>query len=238
MQRRTLVLAASGCALTSLARAQADARALGDRTLARLQGGVPHHLTPEQEAQRVTDSPAPKGPAGRWVTRAALPIPRSEMAWATATQGHMHVVGGYGEGAVNRDYHHIYDPSANRWLDGAPLPRGANHVAVAADGGRVYAFGGFIEQNRRSDTNAYVYEIAANRWSPIAPLPRPRGAAAAVVLDGSVHLIGGASSLRPNAPAWAGMRSTTPRPIAGLRARPCPARATMWAAWRMAARSM
>ncbi len=26
---------------------------------ARLQGGVPHHLTPEQEAQRVVDSPAP-----------------------------------------------------------------------------------------------------------------------------------------------------------------------------------
>ena len=95
MQRRTLVLAASGCALTGLARAQGPTPApSATEPYARLQGGVPHHLTPEQEAQRVTDSPAPKGPAGRWVTRAALPIPRSEMAWATATQGHMHVVGG------------------------------------------------------------------------------------------------------------------------------------------------
>ena len=51
---------------------------------AKLQGGVPNHMTPDQEAQRVVDSPAPKGPAGRWVARAALPIPRSEMAWATA----------------------------------------------------------------------------------------------------------------------------------------------------------
>jgi hypothetical protein len=41
---------------------------------------------------------------------AALPIPRSEMAWATVARGRLHVVGGYGEGAVNRDYHHIYDP--------------------------------------------------------------------------------------------------------------------------------
>jgi N-acetylneuraminic acid mutarotase len=150
-------------------------------------------MTPEQEAQRATDSPAPAGAPGRWVARAALPIPRSEMAWATATQGRMHVVGGYGEGAVNRDYHHVYDPAGDRWLSGAPLPRGANHVAVASEGGRVWALGGFIEQNRRSDDKAFVYDTAADRWTAIAPLPRPRGAAAAVMLDGMLHLIGGAS---------------------------------------------
>jgi len=160
---------------------------------ARLQGGTPHHLTPDQEAQRVFESPAPAGAAGRWTARAALPIPRSEMAWATVARGRMHIIGGYGEGTVNRDYHHIYDPAQDRWLDGAPLPRGANHVAVASDDARVWAFGGFVEQNRRSDTLAFVYDIASNRWNPIAPLPRPRGAAAAVVFDGRVHLIGGAS---------------------------------------------
>ena len=160
---------------------------------ANLRGGGPHHLTPEQEAQRFTASPAPAGPPGRWEARAALPLPRSEMAWATVAQGRMHIVGGYGEGQVNRAYHHIYDPRADRWLGGTPLPRGANHVAVAADAGRVYAFGGFVEQNRRSDTHAYAYEIASDRWLEIAPLPRPRGAAAAIVLDGRIHLVGGAS---------------------------------------------
>jgi N-acetylneuraminic acid mutarotase len=199
VQRRRFVLATAAAAVGGAARAQQAApqrlpiAPSSAEPYARLQGGVPHHMTPEQEAQRFTDSPSPAGAPGRWVPRAALPIPRSEMAWATAAQGRMHVVGGYGEGAVNRDYHHIYDPAADRWLDGAPLPRGANHVAVAADGGRVWAFGGFIEQNRRSDDKAYVYEIAANRWTAIAPLPRPRGAAAAVVLDGALHLIGGAS---------------------------------------------
>ena len=159
----------------------------------KLQGGAPHHLTPEQEAQRVTDSPAPAGPAGRWVPRAALPSPRSEMAWATAWGNRMYIVGGYGEGRVDRAYNHIYDPAEDRWYDGAPLPRGANHVAVAAHEGRVYALGGFIEQNRNPDRNAYVYDIAADRWSPIAPLPRPRGAAAAVELGGKIYLIGGAT---------------------------------------------
>ena len=152
------------------------------------QGGAPHHLTPDQRAQRVSGSPAPAGTPGRWVARADMPIPRSEMAWATAWNGRMHVVGGYGEGRVNRAYHTVYDPAADAWLDAAPLPRGANHVAVAADAGRVYALGGFIEQNRRCDDKAFAYEVAEDRWREIAPLPRPRGAAAAVVLAGRVDL--------------------------------------------------
>ena len=157
------------------------------------QGGAPHHITPQQEAQRVTASPAPAGPPGRWVTRADMPIPRSEMAWATAWAGRMHVVGGYGEGQFNRAYHTVYDPASDRWYDAAPLPRGANHVAVVADAGRVYALGGFIEQNRACDDHAYVYEVASDRWREIARLPRPRGAAAATMLEGRLHLIGGAT---------------------------------------------
>ena len=40
---------------------------------AKLQGGVPHHLTADQESQRSFMSPAPKGPSGRWITRASCP---------------------------------------------------------------------------------------------------------------------------------------------------------------------
>jgi N-acetylneuraminic acid mutarotase len=161
---------------------------------ARLQGGTPHHLTADQESQRSFDSPASKGPQGRWIGRAALPIPRSEMAWATELDGRLHVIGGYGEGRVDRGYHHVYDPKTDRWYNAAALPRGANHVAVASLEGRIYAFGGFLEQNRNPDHNAYVYDPGLNSWSPIAPLPRPRGAAAAIALEGKIHLIGGASS--------------------------------------------
>jgi N-acetylneuraminic acid mutarotase len=164
---------------------------------AKLQGGTPHHLTSDQDAQRSFDSPAPKGPQGRWIARAALPIPRSEMAWATELNGRLHVIGGYGEGRVDRGYHHVYDPKHDAWYNAAALPRGANHVAVTTLDGRIYAFGGFLEQNRNPDNNAYVYDPVQNSWSQIAPLPRPRGAAAAVALDGKIHLIGGASSPTP-----------------------------------------
>jgi N-acetylneuraminic acid mutarotase len=160
---------------------------------ARLKDGPVARLTPEEEAERVTTSPALPGPAGRWVKRASLPIARSEMNWAVAWAGRMHVIGGYGQGRVDRAYHHVYDPALDRWFDAAPLPRGANHVAVVADAGRVYALGGFVEQNKSAENNAYAYEVATDRWTVIAPLSRPRGAAGAVALGGRIHLVGGAT---------------------------------------------
>jgi N-acetylneuraminic acid mutarotase len=156
-------------------------------------GATMDHLMPGEGSQRMEDSPAPAGAPGRWVARAALPLPRSEMAWATAWAGRLHIIGGYGEGRVDRTYHHVYDPGADRWYNAAPLPRGANHVAVVADAGRVYALGGFLEQNRLAITDTYAWEAEADRWTTLAPLPRPRGAAAAVARAGLIHLIGGAS---------------------------------------------
>jgi len=48
-------------------------------------------------AQGPARSTAAPGSEGRWVARAALPLPRSETAWATVARGRMHIVGGYGE---------------------------------------------------------------------------------------------------------------------------------------------
>jgi N-acetylneuraminic acid mutarotase len=106
----------------------------------------------------------------------------------------LHIIGGYGEGRVDRGYHHVYNPATDVWYNAAALPRGANHVAVVTLNGRIYAFGGFTEQNRNPDANAYVYDVGRDQWQNIAPMPRPRGAAAAVALNGKVQLVGGASS--------------------------------------------
>jgi hypothetical protein len=63
--------------------------------------------------QHVFDSPAPKAAnPGRWVAKAPLPLPRSEMAWAVAHDDKMHLVGGYGAQRVDRPYHQVYKPSA------------------------------------------------------------------------------------------------------------------------------
>jgi hypothetical protein len=88
------------------------------------------------------------------------------------------------------------------WLDAALIPRGANHIGVAAKDGVIYAFGGFVEQNRiatlihavggrdkRSndwdgahdphtfDFNTGMYngdDQKANQWEERAPTHTPR----------------------------------------------------------------
>ena len=82
MDRRSLLAGAAALPLFSRAtRAQQNPdlppAPSSPEPFAKLDGGAPHHITPEQEAQRVTDSPAPKGPTGRWETRPSLPLPRS-----------------------------------------------------------------------------------------------------------------------------------------------------------------
>ncbi len=149
---------------------------------------VPHEVA---ALQRVYDSPAPKAAQqGRWIARAALPLPRSEMAWATVLGGKMHIVGGYGEQRVDRNYHHLYDPASNKWLNAAELPRGANHVGVVVLDEKLYAIGGHTEQNRKPDNLCFVFEGGV--WRKIAPLPRPFAAIGCAALDGLIHAIGGA----------------------------------------------
>jgi N-acetylneuraminic acid mutarotase len=143
--------------------------------------------------QSVFDSPAPKAAQpGRWMAKADLPLPRSEMAWAAAHEGKMHIVGGYGEQRVDRPYHHVYDAASDRWTVAAQIPSGANHVGVSFLDGKLYAIGGFIEQNRKPHPNCFVWDSASDGWKTIAPLPRPVGSAAIVALDGKLHSIGGA----------------------------------------------
>jgi N-acetylneuraminic acid mutarotase len=147
--------------------------------------------TDTMQAQQVFDSPAPKAAnQGQWIARASLPLPRSEMAWATVLNKKMHLVGGYGEQRVDRAYHHVYDQASDKWLSAPPLPRGANHIGVCVSGGKLYAIAGFIEQNRKPDNLCYVLD--GETWRAIAPLPKAAAAIACVELDGLIHAIGGA----------------------------------------------
>ena len=143
------------------------------------------------DAQRVFDTPAPRAAnQGRWITRAPLPLPRSEMAWATVLGNRMHIVGGYGEQRVDRPYHHAYDPASDRWINAPLLPRGANHVGVTVLDGKLLAIGGHLDQNRRPDALCFVLD--GETWRPIAPLPKAAGAIGCVAAGGVLHAVGGA----------------------------------------------
>lgn len=148
-------------------------------------------LPPLHAEHAVTDSPAPKAAVqGRWQPRAPLPIPRTEMAWAAEYKGRMHLVGGYAEQRVDKNYHHAYDPATDRWEELAVHPRGSNHVGVATHGDRLYAFGGFIEQNRTPHDGAFAFD--GTKWHALRRLPEACGAISCMALGDNIHLIGGA----------------------------------------------
>ncbi|MEM5422704.1 Kelch repeat-containing protein [Paraburkholderia ferrariae] len=150
-------------------------------------------LPPEAFMQRFFYSSAPSAaPQGAWTTAPPLPLPRSEMAWATSEGERMHVIGGYGAGQVARPYHHVFDAARGAWRNAAPVPRGANHIGVAALDGVVYAMGGFVEQNRIAVPDCYAYVVTDDRWHAIHPLSRgSRGAISVVAHEGMLHAIGG-----------------------------------------------
>ena len=185
IDRRRFLLGGAGALLAAPAFAQTDHSMHGGQYESLRKPG--RMGLPEIAAsQHVFDSPAPKAAnPGRWITRSPLPLPRSEMAWAVAHAGRMHVVGGYAEQRVDRPYHHVYDQASDRWIDAPPLPRGANHVGVAVLDGRLYAIGGHADQNRKPHDECFVYDLSAGRWSKIAALPKPCGAIACV--GGATH---------------------------------------------------
>jgi hypothetical protein len=140
---------------------------------------------------------------GTWTKGTQLPMSRSEDSVA-AIGSTIYVIGGYaaagghpgaldstGQIDVDQPLVQAFDLTVGRWTDRAPLPRGLNHVGVAALDGKIYAFGGFTAQNREPVADANVYDPATDAWTPLPRLPAPLGAISVAALDGKLHLVGG-----------------------------------------------
>ncbi len=143
------------------------------------------------EKQRYMVSVAPKAAnPGKWVEQPRLPIPTGEHA-VIECNGKIHCVAGYAKHRVDQNYHQVFDPKTGKWELKAPFPIGCNHVSGCSVDGKLYTFGGFIEQNRCPHSKCFVYDPASDSWEPIAGLARPRGAISAIALNGQIHLLGG-----------------------------------------------
>jgi len=173
-----------------------SATIVGGRGLAAFPAIVP----PFTAQPGATPAPLTSGGPGQWTWRASLPVPRSEVGVAeldgkvyvvAELDGKVYVVGGYARGNVDQPLNQVDDPVADQWQTLASLPRGLNHVAVVGFNHRLYAFGGFTQQNQDPVADVAVYDPAADGWSPLAPLPSPLGAMAVAELGGGLHLVGG-----------------------------------------------
>jgi S-layer homology domain/Kelch motif len=77
----------------------------------------------------------------------------------------------------------------NTWSSRAPYPIPIFWQALAAQGGRLYSFGGV--SNSAAVANTYTYDPAANRWTAVRPLPLPLYGASAVSDGTAIYIVNG-----------------------------------------------
>jgi hypothetical protein len=112
---------------------------------------------------------------------------------AEVFNGKLFLVGGLdaGQGQVQ-----IYDPAANGWSLGAPMPYPAGACASALINGRIYVAGGVVGEVAGSNigytTNAAaVYDPVSNVWTSLPPEPFPLNHSASGTDGTNFYLFGG-----------------------------------------------
>ena len=153
------------------------------------------------QMQQVFDSPAPKAAnQGKWVTRAPLPLPRSEMAWATVLNNKMHLVGGKlyaiaGFVEQNRKPDNLcYVLEGETWRTIAPLPKAAAAIACVELDGLIHAIGGAVGDtfaDKKSVDWHLVYDPRIDQWNTRKAMPTGRDHTGTLTVNGLIHVIGG-----------------------------------------------
>lgn len=120
---------------------------------------------------------------------------------ATALDGKVYLIGGYG---VNYSYLNttmVYDPAANSWsrLPDMPTPRG--DLMCVSLNGEVYVLGGYYDPtgDRPNSFSAKMesFNPSTGVWTTRPDLLTPRGDAAVAVLEGNrIMLVGGEGHYR------------------------------------------
>ncbi|MEX0320855.1 MAG: Kelch repeat-containing protein [Puniceicoccaceae bacterium] len=89
---------------------------------------------------------------------------------------------------------HIYDPKADKWIEGSPMPEGRRRgsAGTVVYDGKIYMACG-IELGHIEGTNGWfdVYDPQTDTWSQLPDAPHVRDHFHAVVLDDKLYCIGG-----------------------------------------------
>ena len=193
----------------------AAAALLGERVLV-FGGGT------ETSTDAVQALPAPGGVVAAGTSAEAtgqLPSVRSDLSAVTIGKT-AYVLGGY-DGSKPIDSV-LATSDGSSFTQVARLPAPARYLAVAALGGRIYAFGGETASGAPSDAIQEV-DPRAGTARVVGHLPQALSHASAVVLGGDVYVLGGEAGGSPLSQIWrfepekntVAVAGKLPRPISG-----------------------
>jgi N-acetylneuraminic acid mutarotase len=136
---------------------------------------------------------APAQPSTAWSKAAPAGVARQEL-YPEVLNGRIYVAGGLLSPNTGYSAHfEAYDPLQDHWRRLATLPQARHHVALAAEGGVIYAIGGFSGGFPRwqAQADVFVYDPAADQWRGGVPLPAPRAEGVTAAVGGKLYVIGG-----------------------------------------------
>jgi N-acetylneuraminic acid mutarotase len=84
-----------------------------------------------------------------------------------------------------------WDPGADVWTPGPPLPAPRGGGALVAVGGTLHYFGGYLPDRNTDSSDHWQLAPGGSAWQPRAPLPHPRGQISGLLLDGAIYAISG-----------------------------------------------
>jgi hypothetical protein len=131
---------------------------------------------------------------GTWTAAAPLATKRNAAA-AAVLDGRIVVIGGRAPGIRANDQTslascEIYDPVADQWSEGPPLPQARASLAAVALGGSIYALGG---ESTPGGVLASVTRLDAldGSWTTLPDMPLAAHGLAAVVAGRAIIVMGG-----------------------------------------------
>ncbi len=129
---------------------------------------------------------------GAWESRADFPLGLTEVS-SVAVGEKVYVVCGMAESGLRSNQLFIYDPAADSWSQGAPLPieRGADHCNFVAVDGALYFVGGVRIGQGFLTNRTFRYDPDANVWSELREAPTPRGASGVAAIGRTIYVAGG-----------------------------------------------
>jgi N-acetylneuraminic acid mutarotase len=126
-----------------------------------------------------------------WGTAQHLPE-RLNHAAAASYNGKLYVIGGYRDGYGPKyasDKLFVYDPLADIWQKGAPMPTAKGALTANFINGTLYAIGG-VDKSGVTGSN-FAYYPNGNSWTEKKPMPTAREHLASAVVDGKLYVVGG-----------------------------------------------
>lgn len=127
------------------------------------------------------------------------PMPQAA-GWASSCEvgGKIYVFGGHTTTEtvhnLNLSNTQIYNPAADAWTVGAPMPTGRAYTSAVYSGGKMYIMGGVRYDSEDNSTLLDIneaYDPATDTWTTETPLPVPIHSQAAAAVGGKIYLFGG-----------------------------------------------